>query len=232
MILVSPRNPLNIGAVARAISNFGFSSLRLVDAYRPSLDEAKSAVGASGEILLGAREFGTLAEAVADCELVVGTAGMEHRESRTPVELLELGARVIRECQGSVALLFGSEKRGLSNDDLSYCQRLIRIPTSPAQESMNLGQAVAVCLYELIRSDDRQPGQAPARATSDQLDLMTDRLNEVLEESGYVHSPGVELKTRRLVRRLDLSAHDAEAWLGMLRQIQWRLRNPETKKLS
>ena len=216
--------------MARAISNFGFSSLRLVDSYRPSLEEAKSAVGASAAIVRDAREYASVADAIADCALTVGTAGMEHRESRVPVELLSLGAEAINECSGDVALLFGSEKRGLSNDDLSYCQRLIRIPTSPAQESMNLGQAVAVCLYELIRGrEQRDAPQAPARAASEQLDLLTTRLNEILEESGYIHSPGVETKTRRLVRRMDLSAHDAEAWLGMLRQIQWRLRNPRAK---
>lgn len=220
---------MNIGATARALSNFGFSSLRLVDSYRPSLEEAKSAVGVSSQLVREAREFATLAEAIADCELVVGTAGREHRESRVPVEPLELGARAIRDCRGDVALLFGSEKRGLSNDDLSFCHRLIHIPTHPAQDSMNLGQAVAVCLYELIRRDDRTAPQAPTRASSEQLDFLTARLNEILEASGYIHSPGVETKTRRLIRRLDLSAHDAEAVLGMLRQIRWRLENPAPK---
>jgi tRNA C32,U32 (ribose-2'-O)-methylase TrmJ len=119
-----------------------------------------------------------------------------------------------------VALLFGSEKFGLSNEDLSYCHWLLRIGT---EGSMNLGQAVAVCLYELVRQaaapkpDRRKPAMAA------ELDRLTKLLTEVLDQSGYVHSEGADAKIRRLVRRLDLAGHDAEVWLGMIRQIHWKL---------
>jgi tRNA/rRNA methyltransferase len=91
--------------------------------------------------------------------------------------------------------------------------------------SMNLGQSVAVCLYELVRNpvpptpDKRKP------ANADDLDRLTIRLSEILEKSGYVHSDGTDAKIRRLVRRMELAGHDAEIWLGMLRQIQWKLKS-------
>ncbi len=88
---------------------------------------------------------------------------------------------------------------------------------------MNLGQAVAVCLYELTRKATAAKPEKRKPAASADLDRLTTRLTEVLQQSGYVHSDGTEAKIRRLVRRLDLPAHDAEVWLGMLRQIQWKV---------
>jgi TrmH family RNA methyltransferase len=218
---VDTRNPLNIGAAARAMHNFGFARLRLVNPYHVAYQEARSAVNAH-EILKNAEEFKTLAEAVADCTLVVGTTSLGHRELQHPLRAIEYGGRVLRKHLTSepAALLFGSEKFGLSNDDLSYCQWLVRIGT---EGSMNLGQAVAVCLYELTRNAVVSKPEKRKRARAEDLERLTQRLTEVLGLSGYVHSAGTEAKIRRLVRRLDLPAHDAEVWLGMLRQIHWKL---------
>src|ERR1700724_2886764 len=134
------------------MSNFGFPRLRVVNPYQAAFREARSAVGASA-LLASAEEYRSVAEAVADCTLVVGTTAVRHRELQHPLERLEYGARLIRKRLGSscVALLFGSEKFGLSNQDLSHCHWLMRIPTCDENISMNLGQAVAVCLYELGR---------------------------------------------------------------------------------
>jgi TrmH family RNA methyltransferase len=221
VILVAPRNPLNIGAVARAMQNFGFRHLRLVNPYQVAYQEARSAVH-SAEILKTAEEFPTLAAAIADCNLVVGTTSLGHRELQHPLRSIEYGARLIRGMLRSskVALLFGSEKFGLSNDDLTYCHWLVRIGT---EGSMNLGQAAAVCLYELTRKSAVAKPEPRKRAPSADLERLTALLTDVLNQSGYVHSAGADAKIRRLVRRLDLPAHDAEVWLGMLRQIQWKL---------
>ncbi len=230
VVLVAPRNPLNIGAAARAMSNFGFSELRVVNPYQVAFREAKSAVKAHG-VLQNAREFSSVAEAVADCTLVVGTTSKGHRALEHPLRRLETGARLLKKklAHAPVALLFGSEKFGLSNDDMSHCHSLLRIPAREEHGSMNLGQAVAVCLYELIRNPAAARAKPEPRksASAGDLERMTQILAEVLETSGYVHA-GVEgstsLKIRRLIRRMDLSAHDAEVWLGMLRQILWKLR--------
>lgn len=222
VVLVATRNPLNIGAAARAMQNFGFQRLRLVNPYQVAFQEARSAVGAR-EILERAEEHKTLPEAIADCNLVVGTTSLGHRELQHPLRSLEYGGRLIRKQLAStrVALLFGSEKFGLSNDDLSYCHWLVRIGT---QGSMNLGQAVAVCLYELTRTTRAVQPEKRKLAAARDLDLLTGLLTEVLQESGYVHSGGTGAKIRRLIRRLDLPARDAEVWLGMIRQIQWKLK--------
>ncbi len=158
MVLVRSRNPLNIGAAARAMSNFGFQHLRLVTPWEPSYLGARSAVGAS-QVLLNAQVFGSVAEAVADCSLVVGTSAVGERELQHPLHALEQGAELMRQglAAAPVALLFGSEKFGLSNEDLSHCHWLMRIPTRDEHISMNLGQAVAVCLYELARGPARPP---------------------------------------------------------------------------
>lgn len=223
-MLVAPRNPLNIGAAARAMSNFGFAELRLVNPYEIAFQEARSAVNAAA-ILRSAREFPTLAEAIADCPLVVGTTALGHRELQHPLRRLEAGGQTLRRHLASqpAALLFGSEKFGLSNDDLSYCHWLIRIGTREEHSSMNLGQAVAVCLYELCRKPSPGKAESRARATSAEVERITHALLAILEESGYVHSTSTDAKIRRLLRRMHLQAHDAEVWLGILRQIRWRL---------
>jgi len=160
VVLVSPRNPLNIGAAARAMANFGCTRLAVVAPYEPHWGEAmsdphwreaKSAVGAS-DLLQNAKRTESLADAVADCTLVIGTGSLEHRKPEQPViPLPELPPIVLKELArgGHIALVFGSEKRGLTQKDLAHCHILAVIPTNPQQPSMNLGQAVAVCLYEL-----------------------------------------------------------------------------------
>src|SRR5271157_5730386 len=121
VVLVATRNALNLGAAARAMSNFGFAHLRVVNPYEVAFREARSAVGASA-ILANAEEYTTVADAVADCTLVVGTTAVRHRELQHPLRRLEYGTRLIRKQLGSsgVALLFGSEKVGLANQDLSH----------------------------------------------------------------------------------------------------------------
>jgi len=211
------------------MSNFGFRSLRVVNPFEPSFREARSAVGAS-EILENAQLFNTVAEAVADCALVVGTTAVRNRELQHPVRRPEYGARLIRKrlrSGGGVALIFGSEKFGLSNDDLSHCHWLIRIPTCDENISMNLGQAVAVCLYELIRDSklEREPKNLEL-ASSGELERITMLLLEALDTSGFLSRRRVkdaDERIRRLVRRLNLPARDAVIWLGILRQMLWKM---------
>ncbi len=152
VVLVSTRNPLNIGAAARAMANFGFTRLCVVAPYDVAFREARSAVGAA-PLLQKAEEFPTVVAAIAECRLVVGTTSVGHRELQHPIRRLEYGARLMLRSlpAAPVALLFGSEKFGLSNEDLSHCDWLMRIPTVGQDLSMNLGQAVALCLYELAR---------------------------------------------------------------------------------
>ena len=223
VVLIRTRNPLNIGAVARAMTNFGFRHLRVVNPYDVAFREARSAVGASG-VLADAQAYGSVQEAIADCGLVVGTTALGHRQLKHPMMGLQQGAEAIKKVSCRIALLFGSEKRGLSNHDLTYCHWLLRIPTHDAQPSMNLAQAAAVCLYELSRGTSASLAK-PARvlpAEADDLDRLASVLIQALWTSGYTRKeslPATEQKVRRLIRRLKLSAHDASLLMGMLRQI-------------
>jgi len=236
VVLVNTRNPLNIGAAARAMSNFGFFDLRVVNPYEASFREARSAVGAS-EVLAKAREYQSVAAAVADCALVIGTTSTARRELQHPLHRLEQGVKLIRKQLGTarVALMFGSEKRGLSNEDLSHCHWLMRIPTREEHGSMNLGQAVAVCLYEVareraeaspVRRSEKPGREAETPSRSVELERITATLLDALRASGYLDSKPsatAEEKIRRMVRRLKLSAEDSELLLGMLRKIMWKM---------
>ena len=211
------------------MSNFGLRDLRLVNPYDRAFLEAKSAVK-SKYILESAQIHSTVAEALTGCGLVVGSTAAIHRDLRVPLYRLETARSLIAEQSAGapVALLFGSEKFGLSNDDLSFCQWLFRIPTRTEHGSMNLGQAVAICLYELHRSESyAQVRHEPmAIATAETYSRLATLLLDILDRSGYVNertSESTVLKLRRLVRRLQIPAGDSESWLGIMRQIQWKL---------
>ncbi len=253
VVLVGTRNPLNLGAVARAMSNFGVMELRAVRPYEKAWREARSAVGA-GELLARAKEFATVAEAAADCALVVGTTAVGNREVKHPLRgLPEAGEWIGKRMEsGRVAILFGSEKWGLSNDDLSYCHWLIRIPTRAEHRSMNLGQAAAVVMYELARGRSKgsrggkgskgreklvendslkvrarlkkEAGGAFAEMAT--VERIGEALLEALRKSGYIAPRGeakAEEKLRRMLRRFSMTAADAEVCLGMVRKILWKL---------
>jgi tRNA/rRNA methyltransferase len=223
------------------MSNFGFLHLRVVNPYDLAFREARSAVGAAS-LLARAEDFKAVAEALADCTLVVGTTAVGHRRLQHPVRRLEQAAPLIRKrlATSPVALLFGSEKRGLSNEDLSHCHWLLRIPTREEHRSMNLGQAVAVCLYELARNPQAFPRpEKHIAATAADLERLTALSLDALRSSGYLKSvadasrkrrssASTEEKIRRLVRRLHLSATDAELTLGIFRQIFWKLGSAKT----
>ncbi len=236
VVLVATRNPLNIGAAARAMSNFGVRRLRVVNPYDAAFREARSAVGASG-LLAKAEQYENVAEAVADCKLVVGTTAATRRDLQHRLLRLDVGTWTIKRQlkTGPVAILFGSERYGLSNQELSHCHWVMRIPTREEHGSMNLGQAVAVCLYELVRGKKTAPAttalakKEKATATSREMERLTQLLLEVLGASGYVKPRAVaaEEKLRRLIRRMNLNANDAEVFLGMLRQVAWKLGEKE-----
>ena len=235
VVLVNPRNPLNIGAAARAMSNFGFFRLRVVNPYEAGYREARSAVGAS-EVLTNAEEFANIGAAVADCTLVIGTTAVGERELHHRVKALPEAARIMRKrlvsrhTPDNVAVLFGSERVGLSNEDLSHCHWLLRIPTRVEHRSMNLGQAVAICMYELARTTAGQPGalravKAPTAkvsnerasegrtakrgrtheqkkpATAADVERITATLLEALYACGYLHAKSGKVP-REKVRRL------------------------------
>jgi tRNA/rRNA methyltransferase len=222
------------------MANFGFSRLAVVAAYAPHWREARSAVGAPG-LLASAREADSLAEAIRDCTLVAGTGTLTHRRpEQAVVKLPDLAPLVRRELDngGRVALVFGPEKHGLSREDLSHCHMLVEIPTDERQPSMNLGQAVAVCLYELAsrafsQHENPLPAQAPSddgevpSATSARLDRLAGVVEEAMIAANYSPARMREANQhdlRLLLRKLQPSERDTRRILGIFRRILWRLR--------
>ena len=164
----------------------------------------------------------------------MGTTAGGNRELHVPLYRLETAGCLIKNQwkATNVAIVFGSEKFGLSNEDMSYCHWLLRIPAREAHGSMNLGQAVAICLYELRRDEEAmgkvfEPRPSAQAANADRITAL---LLDLLARSGYVQdrtSQSTELKVRRLVRRLGLPDADTETWLGMLRQILWKVKQAQ-----
>lgn len=211
------------------MSNLGFAHLRVVLPYELAFREARSAAGAA-ELLRAAEEYENVADAVADCSLVIGTTAIGKRQLQQQVRTLPAGAKVIRNRLGSdrVAILFGSEKTGLSNQELSHCHWLLHIPTSSEHLSMNLAQAVAITLYELSReAPSRSTENGSKLASAAELERLTQTLVEAASESGFFTEPAAasrELKLRRLIRRLRLQENDAEVLLAMVRQMLWKMK--------
>ena len=230
------------------MANFGFARLVVVAPYEAHWREAKSAIGAA-DLLQKAKSAERLAEAVAECTLVVGTGSLDHRKPEQPVIPLPKLVPLIQKelARGArIALVFGSEKRGLSRDDLAHCHILTAIPTDPQQPSMNLGQAVAVCLYEIasriapLTGGLGAPGpsllgtgeivanasESLEPASARDLDLLAGVVEETMLAANY--SPAAMRKANRhdlnlLLRRLALNRRDASRILGFFRRILWRL---------
>jgi len=241
VVLVGARNPNNIGAAARAMQDFGFSDLRVVNEFAAPFEaavlEAKSAV-AAGEVMRAAKRFDSLAEAVADCTLVVGTTAVGDRQMKQAVVPVQQAGEVMRAAmagEARVALLFGSEKTGLTSEQLSYCNVLTTIPMYQPEAarhlSMNLGQAVAVCLYELTRAGfegaKEIPQQHEAAASAEDRERLTQLLLDVLHATGYSRrfpANASEPLVRQLAMQLGSTHREAMTWMGVLKQVLWRER--------
>jgi TrmH family RNA methyltransferase len=242
VVMVGARNPQNIGAAARAMQDFGFSDLRFVNPYTApfeaaKLESVKSAVGAAS-VMASARAYEEIGSALADVTLAVGTTAIGGRELQHEVRTLQASAPEILntlhaaasgEDDGRVALVFGSEKTGLTNEQLSHCQRLLTIPLfAPAASrhlSMNLGQSVAVCLYELTREGMENarelPVVHPKAPNGEDRERLTRLLLNLMHATGYARrfpANARETVVRHLAQQLGASREEAATWLGILRQ--------------
>lgn len=227
VILVEPRGPLNVGAAARAMKNFGLGRLVLVgDHVDPRGAEARRMAVRSDEILEAAEVLPTLDDALAEVTLAVGTtARMRHRRHARGAR--EAAPEILRAAgRGDVALVFGREDHGLSKEELARCHRVIAIPTSPERMSLNLSQAVMLTAYELFTASDA----AAVSAGSDEGNLLDGRqwqrlYDEVLascEETGYAHAgnrAAIEQSLRRLLRLGPIQTRDARHLFGLVRRM-------------
>ena len=252
VVLVGARNPQNIGAAARAMQDFGFGDLRVVNTFAPPFEAAQlhatSAVAAD-EIMRSARLFSSLPDAISDCTYIAGTTAIGGRDLSHPVlplrdaaqlllgELLKQNAGDEHDTNAAsqgpserrVALLFGSEKTGLTNEQLSFCSTLLTIPLFAPEGrhlSMNLGQSVAVCLYELTRAGFEGAREVPIMvkpAPNAQIrERLLGSLLEVMEVSGYARRFPANARpevVRQLAAQLGHTTDEAATWMGFLRQL-------------
>jgi TrmH family RNA methyltransferase len=227
IVLVQPRNPLNIGAAARAMFNFGFEDLWLVEPRDQAFRQAKSAMGAA-KVLQSARVTSSIAEALGEASLVAATSSEKGRSTDMVQKELTTAGHAIRTHleDRSVAILFGPEQDGLSREDVSRCDWLLEIPTNPECPSMNLGQAVALVCYEIARHARAIPElKTPASVSAAERDRILGLLLPLLNESGFIFNGSEEAQTnkiRRWITRLRLAPADSQLLMAMLRQLRWK----------
>lgn len=215
IVLVRTSHPGNIGAAARAMKNMGLSALSLVSPAKFPHAEATARASGADDLLAGAQVCETLEAAVADCRLVVGASARE-RSLQWPLQDARTAAdRAVTDARsGPVAIVFGNEQAGLSNDELDHCRLLLKIPANPAYSSLNLSQAVQVVSYELMMAARQGTAEEAARAaesppaTTRDLELLFERLEKLMVEVDFLNPERPRYLLRRLRRLVYRSAPD------------------------
>jgi tRNA/rRNA methyltransferase len=231
IVLSHPSHPGNIGAAARAMKTMGYADLALVrPRHFPDPDATAMAAGAD-DVLAGARVFDTLEAALGDCVLVAGFSARGRELSHPPIALRESAPALVEAARtGIVALVFGNETSGLSNEELLRCQRLVHIPANPAYASLNLAAAVMVTCYELATTSAAHAlpaSGAGEAATSADVEGLVGHLESAVVESGYVDpaSPGRFMeRMRRLFARGGLEREEVRLMRGMLAAFEKKMR--------
>jgi tRNA/rRNA methyltransferase len=228
-VLVTPRQAGNIGAAARALKNMGFSGLRIVApaASRKSRAATMMAVHAR-DVLDTAREYQSLADAVADCSLVVGTT-CRPGPYRAGAVAVRDAAREFASLGGDnrIAFVFGPEDRGLANRELKLCHRLVTIPASPGYASLNLAQAVLIVAYELMLAEGGAAAaarEAPAMARAGEVEAMMTRMVDGLLAIGFLPAENpdhIMFTIRAMLGRAGLTRRDVDILSGMATQMRW-----------
>lgn len=233
VVLVSPLYGGNVGSVCRAMANTGFSELAIASPRSMDLKEARMMACGGRDILEQRREYPSLAQAVADCGTVVGATarvGLYRSHSRTP---RESAARVLDATRGApVALVFGREDNGLSNEELALCTDVIQIPSTTECPSLNLAQAVMICLYEIfVVSDAFEPTREKSGlASSDLRERMFTMWRDMLMDIGFMKEDKADhmmMGLRRIFSRGAVTEDDMRILMGVARQARWHARQQE-----
>uniref|UniRef100_A0A7C1JMB6 tRNA (cytidine/uridine-2'-O-)-methyltransferase TrmJ n=1 Tax=Caldilinea aerophila TaxID=133453 RepID=A0A7C1JMB6_9CHLR len=225
VVLHRPENPVNIGAVVRAMKNMGFGRLRLVQPalYTPA-DLLRIAHHAE-DVIERIEHFDALDDALADAHFVVGTAAIHHPEHRTTNDLRALAPELIQRAAGdNVALLFGPEADGLDRSALDRCHLIVTIPTNPAYPALNLAQSVLLFLYELriaVQCGGEAPLTHPAHATQAELERLFQLGEEALHAIDFFkYNPAAVMRTlRQIAYRAELRPDEVALLLAIARQM-------------
>ena len=231
VVLSRPSHPGNIGAAARAMKTMGLSDLALVaPRYFPDPDATAMAAGAA-DLLDAARVHDSLETTLADCTLAVGFSARGRDLSHAPVALRVAAPELLAAAaDGRVALVFGNETSGLSNEELLRCQRLVHIPANAAYSSLNLAAAVQVACYEIATAGEAHglpASGAGVPATGEDVSGLFSHLEAAVAESGYVdpQNPGRFMeRMRRLFARSGLEREEVRVLRGMLASFEKKMR--------
>lgn len=232
IVLVETSHPGNIGAVARAMKNMALSQLVLV---RPKVfpsEEASARAAGADDVLANARVVESVAAAVADCGFVAATTSRERDQNFRVLDVRAAAERLVQEsARGPVALLFGAERTGLTNDELAQAHVLLRIPANPDYVSLNLSMAVQLAAYEIFRArgmEYQMPPPETPLATAEQMARLYAHLQEVLEEIDFrdrtASGINLMLRIRRFLQRAELDQNEANILRGILTHMQRKRR--------
>lgn len=229
IVLVNTSHPGNIGAAARAMKNMGLGKLVLVEPKDHPSYEAYSRAAGADDVLGDAGVVSTLSEALKGCTWVIGTSARERAVQWPVMDPRECANKSVEESRsGEVAIVFGRERTGLTNEELELCHALVCIPTNPEYSSLNVAAAVQVLCYELrvasldgglhLSSEkiDKESDDAPASA--DQVEGMHNHLQQMLEDVGFFGTSNPEIIMRRL-KGLFGRAHITRREVNILRGI-------------
>ena len=232
IVLVGTTHPGNIGAAARAMKNMGIKSLSLVRPKEFPSDVAIYRSKAAKDILEHAQVFNTLEEAISDCELVIGTSA---RGRKVPWPILnpkEAAEEVSRSSSHhKIAIIFGREDRGLTNEELGLCNLHVNIPTDPDYSSLNLAQAVQILVYEIRQAilgeqEDKDYWDVEL-ANNDQTELLINHMDELMQQVEFydVDNPRkLLLRVRRFFKRSRIDVMETNIFRGLFATIQKKLK--------
>jgi len=228
VVLVRPRFPENIGSVARAMKNMGLHHLMVVEGCSPLHMNAYKLASGAEDILERTEEFVELREAISGMGCVVGTTSRQGKERTPLLTPRELTEQLIPISQkNSIGLVFGSEKEGLTNEELSLCHLYVRIPSSESFPSLNLAHAVMVLCYELFQSSVTTSDCSTQMASSEQVERMFAHMERTLLDIGFLEAenPKRIMRTlRRLFGRSHLEERDVRILQGIWSRIDWIMR--------
>ncbi len=226
VVLVEPHKGGNIGAVARAMMNMGLEHLKLVAPLEQVTEECRMMAGKAIDLVTSARVYPSLDDAVSRDHLIVGTTSLREREKSQTIHTPREIAPVIRKHASSerVALVFGPERRGLSDSQLARCQYLVSVPSHSDHPVLNLSQAVLILTYEIFIGKAVTGEPSPELATDQEREQMFRSMEQVLVQIGFLSSGKPEHimnSVRRFLGRADLTPRDVQILRGIMSQMQW-----------
>jgi TrmH family RNA methyltransferase len=232
IVLVGISHPGNIGSAARAMKTMGLDRLRLVAPERFPATEATVMAAGADDVLQKAGVFADVRSAVADCGLLVGTTSRARHLPWRVVEPREAAREIAAaSATGEVAILFGAERTGLSNDDIEHCQLLLGIPTGAAYTSLNVAMAVQIVAYEVLLATRGEEAAAAARgialASATEMERFYEHLEQVLDEVDFRDRNGeghLMARIRRLFNRAVLDQNEVNILRGIMTSVQGKRR--------